>query len=510
MSAAVGAPPAIVFDGIRRGFFGVPVLKDVSLALPAGHVLGLIGENGAGKSTLMNILGGVLPPDAGTLRLHGEPYAPSGVGDATAAGVAFIHQELNLFTNLSIAENLVIDTFPRLGRTPLTDRRAVREHARRQLERVELEIDPGTLVERLSVGERQLVEIAKALGGEARVIIFDEPTTSLTARESERLFALIHRLRGEGRSMIYISHVLGDVERLCDDIVVLRDGSVVGAGPQAEFPIPRMISLMVGRSIDQLFPERAIPPSDEPVLEVEGVSQTGVVKDIGFRLHRREVLGVFGLMGSGRTELARIVFGLDPHETGSVAVAGRTLRRRSPRRSIRSGMAFVTENRRDEGLLMDISIAENMALASLRRFARSRTGLVDRGRLGAFVERTAEALQIRSSGLRSQPARALSGGNQQKVVIGKWLATEPEVLLLDEPTRGVDVGARFQIYTIVADLAARGTGVLMISSELDELMGVCDRIIVMARGELAGEFTRDDFDAERILAAAFGEGGEQE
>jgi len=496
---------ALAFSGITKSFFGVTVLEGITLALPAGHVLGLIGENGAGKSTLMNVLGGVLAPDAGTMSLHGEPYAPAGPREASARGVAFIHQELNLFTNLSIAENLLIDGFPRRRGTPFLDRGAVRAHAREQLARVELDVDPDTRVEQLSVGERQLVEIAKALGGDARLIIFDEPTTSLTARESERLFRLIDRLRGEGRSMIYVSHVLGDVDRICDDIAVLRDGRLVGAGAAAEFPVSRMISLMVGRSIDQLFPPRETTSAEELALEVEGVSQTGIVEDISFCVRRREVVGVFGLMGSGRTELARIVFGLDPHEAGTIRVAGKETRRRSARGSIRSGLAFVTENRREEGLLMDISIADNIALASLPRFARPRTGVVDRGRLSGFVGQIAESLRIRSSAIARQPARALSGGNQQKVVIGKWLATEPSVLILDEPTRGVDVGAKYEVYSIVAERAANGMGVLVISSELDELMGICDRILVMSRGELVGEFPRDRFDAERILAAAFGE-----
>jgi len=508
--AATAAPPAIVFEGICKAFFGVPVLKDVSFELPAGHVLGLIGENGAGKSTLMNILGGVLQPDSGSLRLHGEPYAPADPHEAAERGVEFIHQELNLFTNLTIAENLMIDGFPRRRGTPFTDRRAVRSSALKQLERVHLDLDPDTPVERLSVGERQLVEIAKALRGEAQVIIFDEPTTSLTARESEHLFALIDRLRREGRSMIYISHILGDVERLCDDVVVLRDGQVVGAGPQPEFRINRMISLMVGRSMEQLFPTREVAPTDEPALEVRNLSQTGVVNDVSFTVHRQEIVGMFGLMGSGRTELARMIFGLDPHESGSVTVAGRPAATRSPRRAIRTGLAFVTENRREEGLLMDIPIADNVALASLPRFSRRPTGLVDQGRLRGFVERISQSLRIRAADLTAQPVRALSGGNQQKVVIGKWVATEPSVLVLDEPTRGVDVGARFEVYSIVADMAARGTGVLMISSELEELTGLCDRILVMRHGELVAEFRREEFVGERILASAFGEGGQAE
>ena len=498
-------PPAIAFEGIGKSFFGVRVLEDVSFELPAGHILGLIGENGAGKSTLMNILGGVLPADGGALRVQGKPYHPASPRDAAAAGIAFIHQELNLFTNLSIAENLRISGLPRRPGTPFTDRRALRAGAREQLERVQLDVSPDMLVERLSVGERQLVEIAKALGTDARIIILDEPTTSLTARESERLFALLHRLREEGRSMIYISHVLGDVARLCDDVVVLRDGRVVGAGTREEMPATRMIQLMVGRDIEHLYPERTATPTAEPVLEARGVSQTGIVKDIDLTVHRSEVVGLFGLMGSGRSELARILFGLDPCERGTVSVDGRARGRRTPKGAIRDGLAFVTENRREEGLLMDIAIRDNIALASLPRFERRSLKVVDDSAIGRFAERIATSLRIRAASLREQEARSLSGGNQQKVVIGKWLGTEPRMFILDEPTRGVDVGAKQEIYSIVDDLAARGAGVLVISSELEELTGICDRILVMRLGEIVGAFGREAFDRERILATAFGE-----
>jgi ribose transport system ATP-binding protein len=499
--------PALTFDGIGRSFFGVPVLSDVSLSVAAGRVLGLIGQNGAGKSTLMNILGGVLPPDSGVMRLYGEPYAPADPRAATARGVAFIHQELNLFTNLSIAENLFITGFPRRPGRPLFDRRRVNQLARAQLERVGLDVDPATRVERLSVGERQLVEIAKALGSDARLIIFDEPTTSLTHREAQRLFSIIRQLRAEGRSVVYISHVLGDVAELCDDIVVLRDGRVVGQGPRDDFPVRRMISLMVGRTIDQLYPDRGGTPPGEPVLELDGVSQRGVVEDVSMTVRRHEIVGVFGLMGSGRTELARIVFGLDPFERGSVTVAGRRVRRRTPRRSIRQGMAFVTENRREEGLLMDLSITDNIALAALSGHRRRYSPVLRHGPLAALARRMAESLNIRGSGGLDRPVRGLSGGNQQKVVVAKWLATRPSVFILDEPTRGVDVGAKQEVYGIISELAEDGAGVLVISSELEELMGLCDRIVVMAVGEVAGEFDRARFSAEDILAAAFREAG---
>ncbi|HQG48052.1 MAG TPA: sugar ABC transporter ATP-binding protein, partial [Sedimentisphaerales bacterium] len=300
------AETILQFDGVSKSFFGVHALHDVTFSLPKGHLLGLIGENGAGKSTLMNILGGVVRPDSGGMTLRGQDYSPRNPSEATEAGVAFIHQELNLFRNLSIADNLFIDRFPRFGRSPFIHKRAAKAKARQLLESLNLALSPDTLVDRLTPGERQLVEIAKALSTGAEIIIFDEPTTSLTAGETERLFRIIHDLRRQGKSMIYISHNLGNVLELADEIVVLRDGRVVDQGPKDGYTVDRMISRMVGRDISQVFPLRQSGPMDEIVLEVRGVSMPGIVKDVDLTLHKGEVLGLFGLMGSGRTELARI------------------------------------------------------------------------------------------------------------------------------------------------------------------------------------------------------------
>lgn len=497
--------PILEFDSIVKSFFGVRVLKNVSFSVQPGHVLGLIGENGAGKSTLMNILGGVLTADSGRIRLAGADYAPRSPREAARHGVGFIHQELNLFTNLSIAENMFINGAPRLAGLPLINRRMVRTRARQLMEAVDLRLSPDTLVEQLSPGERQLVEIAKALGADARVIIFDEPTTSLTARETERLFGLIERLRAGGTSMIYISHILGDVRRLCNEIVVLRDGEVVGHDTNDALSIDRMITLMVGRTIAQMYPPRAAAPTAEPVMEVRGVSQSGLVEDITFTLNRGEVLGLFGLMGSGRSELARILFGLDPYERGEIRVNGAMLEHNSPRECIQHGLAFVTENRREEGLLMDSSIAENITLTSLPSFARSRLQIIDQPRMYTAAQRISQSLRIKSGAIERETAKSLSGGNQQKVVIGKWLLSKPAVFILDEPTRGIDVGAKYEVYTIINDLAAQGSGVLVISSEIEELIGICDRILVMSNGEIQGSFERAAFDREQILRTAFRE-----
>ena len=496
----------LTLESVSRSFAGVHALSDVSLALGRGRVLGLIGQNGAGKSTLMNVIGGVLKPDAGTMTLGGAPYAPQNPGQASGAGIAFIHQELNLFGNLSIAENIFIDRFPlrRLGPLSLVDRAALNTRTRALLEQVYLELPSETPIDRLSPGERQLIEVAKALQLDANVIIFDEPTTSLTARETERLFSLIERLRSDGKSMIYISHILADVMRIADDVAVLRDGRLVASGPRAEFDIGRMITLMVGRAIEQLYPERTSAPLPQVLLTTRSLSAKGIVKDVNLVLHSGEVLGLFGLMGSGRTELTRILFGLDGFDAGEIEIGGVPIARHSPRASIERGLALITENRREEGLLMSLEIADNMTLSVLPAFAVTPLQVVDPARLRSEARKVADALHIKAASV-AQPAGSLSGGNQQKVVLAKWLMTRPAVFLMDEPTRGVDVAAKREIYSIVDRLAANGGGVVFISSEIEELIAMCDRILVMSRGEIVGSFDRAAFDKERILRAAFRE-----
>jgi ribose transport system ATP-binding protein len=498
--------PILELDAISKAFFGIHAVRDVGLRLGRGRILALIGQNGAGKSTLMNIVGGVVRPDSGAMRLDGAPYAPHLPRDATRHGIAFIHQELNLFANLTIAENIFIDRFPRRGAGPLAviDRRATRARTAELLREVSLDLSPDTPLERLSPGERQLVEVAKALELDAKIIIFDEPTTSLTARETERLFALIGRLRESGTSMIYISHILGDVLRLADDIAVLRDGELVAEGEKDGFDVDRMIGLMVGRSIDQLYPPRRSTPQSRELLSARGLSAKGTVENISFALREGEVLGLFGLMGSGRTELARILFGLDPFDGGEVRIGDRVVRRHLPRHAIRDGLAFITENRREEGLLMNVSIAENIALVALPKFAATPLGVVETGRLSAAASLAAERLSIKTASV-AQPAKSLSGGNQQKVVIAKWLMSEPSIFIMDEPTRGIDVGAKHEIYAIIDQLAEDGGGVLFISSEIEELLAMCDRILVMSNGEIVARFDRDAFDKEHILRSAFRE-----
>lgn len=495
------------FKDIHKAFFGVPVLKGIDLDVERGSTVGLVGENGAGKSTLVNILGGVVPATSGQMLLNGEPYEPHDPRVADEAGIAFIHQELNLFTNLSIAENFYISDFPTMGSVPLLNRRDLNNRAREYLAMVDLEVSPDMRVERLAPGERQLVEVAKALSMDASIIIFDEPTTSLTARETERLFELIGRLRDDDKTIIYISHILGDVMRLSDAVAVLRDGNLVTKGPKDDFTVDRMISSMVGRDIESLYPDRTAPPTEELMLEVRNLSKTGISHEIDLNLHKGEVLGVFGLMGSGRSELAEVIFGLEDFDEGEICIDGQPADKLSPTRNIKGGMAFVTENRREEGLMMEATVSDNLTLAALpdyttRWLNRVRTSAMVKG-----VKETVEVLSIKVNDAFRNEAKGLSGGNQQKVVLGKWLMTEPSILIIDEPTRGVDVGAKFEIYEIIDQLAAKGTAVLFISSEIEELTGMCDRIVVMGQGEVLGSFDRAEFDKEAILRTAFRENG---
>lgn len=490
----------VALQGIRKSFAGVPVLRGVDVAIAPGEALALVGENGAGKSTLMNILGGNLQPDSGSMLVDGGAYVPRRPADARAKGIAFVHQELTLFPNLTIAENLQLTSFPLRRGTPSIDRPASARAASRLLRRVGLDRSPQIPVERLSAGERQLVEIARALGAEATVLILDEPTTSLGASERDRLHALVSELRAAGLSIVYISHELRDVLSLCDRVVVLRDGAVVASGLASEFSIAALVRHMVGREVQQLYPARRALIVREPILELRGVTRPDVVRDVTVTVHRGEILGMFGLMGAGRSELARIVFGLDPHETGEILLDGAPLTG-GPARRIERGLAFVTEDRRLEGLCLEASVGDNLSLASLRAFSRTMLGILDRGAMHDAVRRTGADVRLIAANVTAPVAR-LSGGNQQKVVLGKWLLTRPRVLILDEPTRGIDMGARAEIYQLLHRLADRGTALLAISSDVDELLGICDRIAVMRRGEIAGTFVAADFDRERLLNAA--------
>jgi ribose transport system ATP-binding protein len=488
-------------ESISKAFFGVYAVKDVSFSVNRGEVLGIIGENGAGKSTLMNIIGGVISADLGKLLFKGEPYLPQQPGDATRKGISFIHQELNLFNNLSIVDNIFITNFKKVKHTPFINKKELSRKAKEILEIVDLHISPDILIERLTPGERQLVEIAKELSRNPELVIFDEPTTSLTARETEKLFALINKISAEGIAVIYISHILGDVLNLSHNILVLRDGKVTDTGDVKDFYIDRMILSMVGRDIVQMYPDALPCPREQTMLEIQHLSQPGIVKDINLGIRSGEIVGIFGLMGSGRSELARIIFGLDQYVQGTIKYNGKVFSAQDPVERIRNGFAFITENRREEGLLMEFSVYENICLSSLRRYAKA-LGVLDR-KIEKPVRKSVDELRIKTGNVKKHQVKALSGGNQQKVVIAKWLMTQPSLLIVDEPTRGIDVGAKAEIYTLLNSIASSGTGILAISSELEELAGICNRILVMNRGEIIGEYTSGSFDREKILRTAF-------
>ncbi|WP_420458769.1 sugar ABC transporter ATP-binding protein [Neolewinella sp.] len=490
---------------IGKRFGEVTVLRGIDLELPRGELLALIGENGAGKSTLMNIVGGLLPPTEGRLVLDGQPYLPTSPRDALDAGIAFIHQELNLFPNLTVAENLLLPSFPTRSFLGLSvvDRAAVRQRATALLAEVGLNVSPDLPLERLTPAQRQLVEIAKALSSKPRIIIFDEPTTSLTRHEVTALFTLIDRLRAEGIAMIYISHNLEDVIQLADQIFVLRDGVGVHTIRRTEgYDLAELVRKMVGRSLDRFFPARNTRVGTETVLEVEGLTAGQRVQGVSFSVRRGEVVGFYGLVGAGRTETARLVYGLDAFDSGAIGWQGEWLTSVHPADWVDRGLGFLTEDRREEGILPSHNIRENIALASYREFAHSPVGPIRRQRLADRAATFAAATRVKYNNLNEQPVATLSGGNQQKVILARWLMTEPTLLILDEPSRGIDIGAKHEIYTLINELVTRGASVLLISSEIEELLGMCDRILVMSAGRLTTEYSRKQFDREAILSAA--------
>jgi ribose transport system ATP-binding protein len=500
-----------------------PVLADVSLALHAGEVLALTGENGAGKSTLSKIVSGLTAPSAGSMTLMGQPYAPASRREAEALGVRMVMQELNLLPTLTVAENLFLDRLPQSGplRFGWIDRRRLRDDARAAMAQVGLEaIDPDTPVGELGIGHQQLVEIARNLigsaagadhgdGGDMRVLILDEPTAMLTAREVELLFEQIARLKARGVAIVYISHRLEELERIAQRVAVLRDGKLVREDAMANLTPERIVALMVGRELGERIDlgQRRI---GAPLLKVDGLTRAKAVRDVSFEVRAGEIFGVSGLIGAGRTELMRLIYGADRMDRGTVALAPtpgaapQPVQVASPADAVRLGIALITEDRKGEGLLLPQPLAANVTLGNVG--AVSRYGVVDAARENTLARTQIDALRIRASG-PAQPVAELSGGNQQKVVIGRWLArdiTQPmRVVLFDEPTRGIDVGAKFDIYALMGALAREGRALVVVSSDLRELMLICDRIGVMSAGKMTAIYGRDEWSQDKLLAAAF-------
>lgn len=502
-------PPRLRVDRLSKSFFGQKVLQDVSFEVAGGQLLGVVGENGSGKSTTMNLLTGILQPDSGGLWLDGAAFKPSSRADSAAAGISFIQQELNIFPNLSVAENLFLLNPPRrFGRLPFISRKQRVARTRELLTQVNLAVSPTSRAGALSAGERQLLEVARGLAAQSRLFIFDEPTSSLTAREAARLFEIIRRLLANDVAVLYISHNLEEVLALSNEVMVMRDGRITRREHRANLTASDLVLAMVGRPIEALFATRTTPSanSSTAVLEVSGLTQAGILDNIDLSIREGEILGIAGLMGSGRSELARALFGLDPFDHGVIRLQGYTLPSSDVGSRLAAGVAFLTEDRRHEGLLPDASVADNMALAALPLFASHFDQRVDWKRLLQAVQDTSQRLHLKSGDLQTTPVRTLSGGNQQKTLLGRWLLLNPQLFILDEPTRGVDVGAKEEIYKLLSQLAEAGMALLIISSDLEELIGLCDRIHVMHRGKLVAEFPRERFDRETILRAAFGQG----
>jgi ribose transport system ATP-binding protein len=495
--------PFLEARGVRKHFPGVQALDGVSLSVRRGEALAVIGENGAGKSTLMKVLAGIHRPDAGELLLDGRAVPFGDVNEATRRGIVLIHQELNLAENLGVAANIFLGREPtKLGPLRWLDRRTMAERARGLLARVGLDVPPEQPVGELPPGQRQLVEIARALSLEARLIIMDEPTSSLTQRETDRLYEVIDDLKRQGVAILYISHRLGEVRRVADRVTVLRDGRNAGELSRAEATHDAMVRLMVGRDLKQLYPRRHGGGTAGPVrLDVRGLTFRGARAPISFEVRGGEVVGMAGLVGSGRTELAEALFGIRPITGGEVRLDSRPVRPRGPAQAIASGLLLVPEDRRRHGLVLSDTVGGNLTLPNLGQV--SALGWVWPGRAGALARRLMDWLHVRASG-PAQVVGQLSGGNQQKVVLGKWLARSPRVLVLDEPTRGVDVGARSEIYALMDQLAAEGVAILMISSDLEEVLGMSDRVLVLHEGRLAGELARAELSEEAVMHLATG------
>jgi ABC-type sugar transport system ATPase subunit len=483
--------------GVSKAYGPIQALAGVALELRRGEVHCLAGENGAGKSTLIKILTGAIRRDSGGYRIDGRDMGHPTPAQARDAGIGVVYQELSLLPDLSVGENLLMGRLP--ARRGITRPGELRERASAMLERVDLGwLDPGTPVESLSLAVRQLVEIAKVLGQSPRVLIFDEPTTALSEGETAALLARIRQLRDEGHAVMYVTHHLEEMFEIGDRVTVLRDGQLATSAPMGEFDHDSLIASMVGRKIEQLYAHgtRSI---GSPRLRVRGLKRPGVDGTIDFEVRAGEIVGIAGLLGSGRSELLRAIFGADPVEAGEVEVDGTRVRPGDPRRAVQAGLGLLTEDRKQLGLLLELSIRENTSVAHVNEIARA--WVVDRGRERAIVDRYLAGLRLRAASWE-QPVSSLSGGNQQKVLLARWLATQAKVLLFDEPTKGVDVGAKAEIYTVIGDLAADGLGVVVVSSYLPEVLGLADRVLVMREGTVVGELPAAGSSEEDVLHLA--------
>lgn len=485
--------------GICKSFGANKVLGGVNLHVRPGEVHALMGENGAGKSTLMNILTGIHRADAGTIMVDGKEVTFKNNKDAEEHGIAFIHQELNIWPNLSVLENLFLMNQPKT-RFDTIDFKKMREMAEAKCQEIGIDLPLDEIAGECSVGQQQMTEITRSLMLDAKTVIMDEPTAALTERETDRLFEVMKKLKNKGVSIIYISHRMEEVFANCDTITVMRDGQTISSRPTEETNMDQIVGDMVGRVMSEYYPARTNVPGDE-IFRVEGFTQPGVFRDISFNLRKGEILGVAGLMGAGRTEIMRAIFGVDPHESGKLYFEGKEIHIKNPRDAIRHGFGFITENRKTEGLILDFSIERNIALPSEERLAQSH--VINDKKEFDFSSELSKRLGVKAQDI-NLPASTLSGGNQQKVVIAKWVGMHPKLLILDEPTRGIDIGAKKDIYDLMNELTAKGVSIIMVSSELPEVIGMSDRILVIHEGRAAGIVEHKDATQTRIMTLATG------
>jgi len=492
--------PLLEVKQLTKYFPGIKALDGVHLTIRSGEVHALIGENGAGKSTLVKILTGVYFPTQGEVLYEGNPISFRNAIDAQKAGIAAIHQEASMFPELSVTENIYMGhhlTHPGTGRI---DWRKMRTETQKLLDELELDIDSNTLVKNLGVAQRHMVEIAKALSLHAKVVIMDEPTSALSLREVEDLYKIVRRLKADGKAIIFISHKFDEIFEICDCYTVLRDGRYIGEGKVSEASVDSIVRMMVGRSLDQMYPKRNVP-TGRSILSVKGLSQLGYFSNISFNLHEGEILGFFGLVGAGRSEVMRTIFGVDRKTTGTISLDGKEIDIHCPSDAMAHGMAFVPEDRQEQGVILAMSIAKNITLPQINPI--SRFGILNRKKEKSITETYGSKMEIRAAGWQVD-ADTLSGGNQQKVVLAKWLATNPRILILDEPTKGIDVATKAAVHEFISDMASKGLAVILISSELPEVLGMSDRILVMHEGLLAAEFSREEADSDKVIRAATG------
>ncbi len=491
--------PILEMRGIAKAFPGVRALDDVNIALYPGKVTALIGENGAGKSTLVKILTGIYQPDEGEILIDGAPVRFATAQDAADHGVTAIHQETVLFDELSVAENIYIGHAPR-NKLGFVNWKAVYARSQALLFSLETSVDVRMKLKELSIAQRHLVAIARALSVDSRIVIMDEPTAALSRKEVDDLFRIVERLKGQGKAILFISHKFDEVYEIADNYAVFRDGHAVGHGALADAKQSEIVRMMVGRAVDQAFPKQDVAIG-ETVLKVENYSHPTEFRDISFELRKGEILGVYGLVGAGRSEFAQSLFGVTAPSGGSVTLDGREVRIRRPGDAVKHGIVYVPEERGRHGAVLQLPIFQNVSLPSLTR--TSRHGFLRMAEELALARKYAERFDLRAAAL-SVPVGTLSGGNQQKVVIGKWLATHPKVIILDEPTKGIDIGSKAAVHAFISELAAEGLSIIMISSELPEIIGMSDRVMVMREGLMAGMFERDGLDAEKLVRAATG------